>query len=334
MTVLFTDLVASTELLSRVGETAADELRREHFALLRSAIDETGGREVKNLGDGLMVAFGGVVSALSCAVAMQQAMTARPPSSEPMSIRVGVAVGEADVDGGDYFGLPVVQAARLCAKAAGGEILATDVVRLLARSRGGFDLESVGLLELKGLEEPVEGFLVRWEAKALAYASCDRLADATNSLDLDVAENFHALRDYNWAVSHSVWADAAARAGHVVAAEALYARLQPFAELVVSAAGAMRLSVAHYLGKLDHTLGRLDDGDERYREAMAIHERVGSTLYIAHTEAAWAMLLTERNRGDDRHRAAGMAAKALTAATAGGYGNVEHDARTSLDILG
>ena len=77
ITVLFTDLVGSTELLSRVGERAAEQLRREHFGLLRAAVEPHGGREVKNLGDGLMVVFDGVASALEAAVGMQQAMTAR-----------------------------------------------------------------------------------------------------------------------------------------------------------------------------------------------------------------------------------------------------------------
>jgi class 3 adenylate cyclase/tetratricopeptide (TPR) repeat protein len=163
VTVLFTDLVGSTELLSRVGEAAAEELRREHFSLLRAAIDAAGGREVKNLGDGLMVAFDGTGAALACAVSMQQTLTARPADAEPLVIRVGVASGEADVEDGDYFGLPVVEAARLCAKADSGEILATAMVRMLARSRGGFDLLSVGELELKGLDEPVEAFRVAWE---------------------------------------------------------------------------------------------------------------------------------------------------------------------------
>ncbi len=171
VTVLFTDMVGSTNLLSRVGETAAEELRREHFGLLRAAIDAVSGREVKNLGDGLMVAFDGVGAALACAVAMQQALAARPGKVEPLAIRVGVASGEADVEDGDYFGLPVVEAARLCAKAGSGEILTTGLVRMLARSRGGFDLVSVGELELKGLDEPVEAFRVAWEPVSISDAS-------------------------------------------------------------------------------------------------------------------------------------------------------------------
>jgi class 3 adenylate cyclase/tetratricopeptide (TPR) repeat protein len=168
VTVLFTDLVGSTELMSRLGEEAAEGLRQEHFGLLRGAIGESGGREVKNLGDGLMVAFDGVAAALACGVSMQQAVSARPVDREPLAIRVGVATGEADVDDGDYFGLPVVEAARLCAEAAGGEILTTQLVRMLARSRGGFDLEPVGELELKGLDEPVDAFRVCWEPVAAA----------------------------------------------------------------------------------------------------------------------------------------------------------------------
>ena len=162
VTLLFTDLVASTELLSRVGEVAADDLRREHFALLRAAIAEHGGREIKNLGDGLMVVFDGVTVAVATAVSMQQAIASRPASGEPLSIRVGIASGEADVDDGDYFGLPVVEAARLCAKAQGGEILATAMVRMLGRSRVTAEFESVGELQLKGLDEPVETWRVRW----------------------------------------------------------------------------------------------------------------------------------------------------------------------------
>ena len=136
-------------------------MRREHFALLREALAAHDGREVKNLGDGLMVVFDGVIAALGGAVAMQQAIAGRR-ADEPMSIRVGVASGECDVEDGDYFGLPVVEAARLCAKAGGGEILATGLVRTLARSRSTVVLEPVGALELKGLDEPLETFRVVW----------------------------------------------------------------------------------------------------------------------------------------------------------------------------
>jgi predicted ATPase/class 3 adenylate cyclase len=168
ITVLFTDLVGSTEVISRLGEEAAEELRREHFVQLRAVVTDTGGHEVKSTGDGLMVTFGGVAAGLACAVGMQQAVRARPASAEPLPMRVGLAVGEVEPEGGDFYGIAVVEAARLCARCDGSEILATDMVRLLARDRGGFEFESLGELELKGLSQPVGVHRVRWHPLASA----------------------------------------------------------------------------------------------------------------------------------------------------------------------
>ena len=70
--ILFTDIVGSTALSQRLSPEVADEVRRGHFSILRQAIAETGGTEVKNLGDGLMVVFSSASAALACAVAMQQ----------------------------------------------------------------------------------------------------------------------------------------------------------------------------------------------------------------------------------------------------------------------
>jgi class 3 adenylate cyclase len=72
ITVLFTDLVGSTELSASLSPEASDDVRRRHFSALRQAIATSGGTEVKNLGDGLMVVFPVASAALSCAVAMQQ----------------------------------------------------------------------------------------------------------------------------------------------------------------------------------------------------------------------------------------------------------------------
>ena len=73
--VLMTDLVGSTAIADRVGPEVAEELRTEHFGLLRGALERSGGREVKNLGDGLMVVFDGAAQSLACAVQMRLART-------------------------------------------------------------------------------------------------------------------------------------------------------------------------------------------------------------------------------------------------------------------
>lgn len=164
VSVLFTDLVGSTALASSVSPEVADRLRREHFAVLRRAVAEADGTEVKNLGDGLMVVFPTASAALACAVGMQQATEADNRGREvPFGLRVGVAAGEASVEDGDYFGDPVVEAARLCALSESGQVLATDLVRGMAGRRNPHRCVPLGDLKLKGLPEPVPAVEVTWE---------------------------------------------------------------------------------------------------------------------------------------------------------------------------
>jgi class 3 adenylate cyclase len=162
-TILLTDLVGSTRLATSVGPVRADELREEHFGLLRQAIASTGGQEVKNLGDGLMVAFGSASGAVSGAVAMQQLFERRYGRAEQgLHVRIGLGAGESTVKDGDYFGMPTIEAARLCAQAPADGILISALVKTLAGRCEGVEFVSVGLLELKGLPEPVEAFSVSW----------------------------------------------------------------------------------------------------------------------------------------------------------------------------
>jgi class 3 adenylate cyclase/AcrR family transcriptional regulator len=164
VTVVFTDLVGSTELASSLTPDAGDEVRRRHFSALRQAIAATGGTEVKNLGDGLMVVFPVASAALGCAVAMQQAVHRDNGEAErPLGLRVGLSAGEATKEDGDYFGDPIVEAARLCARAEGGQILVADVVRAMAGRRSPHDFTSLGELDLKGLPDPVQTLEVGWE---------------------------------------------------------------------------------------------------------------------------------------------------------------------------
>ncbi len=162
-TILLTDLVGSTRLATSVGPVRADELREEHFGLLRQAITSSGGEEVKNLGDGLMVAFGSASAAVTCAVAMQQLFVRRYGDAEQgLHVRIGVGAGESTVKDGDYFGMPTVEAARLCAQAPADGILISALVKTLAGRCEGVEFESAGMFELKGFPEPVEAFSVSW----------------------------------------------------------------------------------------------------------------------------------------------------------------------------
>ena len=141
VTLLFTDLVRSTELLERLGDDEYEVLRRTHFRVLRRAVAAQGGQEVKTVGDSLMVVFASALDALACAVAMQQAVHRHNQEQEKehrLHVRVGLHVGEPIRDAEDYFGTPVVVARRLCDHAQGGQVLASELVRGLAGSRGGY----------------------------------------------------------------------------------------------------------------------------------------------------------------------------------------------------
>ncbi|HLM97502.1 MAG TPA: adenylate/guanylate cyclase domain-containing protein [Acidimicrobiales bacterium] len=164
VTVLFTDLVGSTQLASGLAPDAADELRRAHFAALRRAVASSGGTEVKNLGDGLMVVFATASAGLSCAVTMQQDVDRdNRRSDHHLGLRVGLSGGEVTKEGDDYFGDAVVEASRLCARAEAGQILASELVRATAGRRSPHGFQALGGLELKGLPEPLATVEVDWE---------------------------------------------------------------------------------------------------------------------------------------------------------------------------
>jgi class 3 adenylate cyclase len=167
VTVLFTDMVGSTELSSRLSPEAADQVRQRHFALLRQALAASEGTEVKNLGDGLMATFSSTSAAASGAVAMQQAVEQENRRSpNPLGLRVGLSGGDVTIEDSDFFGDPVVEAARLCALCDGGQILTTDTVRVMAGRRSQHFFLDIGERELKGFPEPVTVCEVVWEPAA------------------------------------------------------------------------------------------------------------------------------------------------------------------------
>jgi class 3 adenylate cyclase/tetratricopeptide (TPR) repeat protein len=162
--ILISDLVGSTRLETAVGPERADQLRREHFDVLRQAIARSGGHEVKNTGDGLMVAFTTASAAVGCAKAMHQLIDRRNRGADAeLHIRVGIGMGESTIEEGDYFGMPSIESARLCALAPDDGILAGELVRMMA-ARGDRDaFKSVGELDLKGIPDPVPAYEIAWE---------------------------------------------------------------------------------------------------------------------------------------------------------------------------
>jgi class 3 adenylate cyclase/DNA-binding CsgD family transcriptional regulator len=165
VTLLFTDLVGSTELLQRLGDDDAEKLRQVHFSLVRRALTAAGGDEVKTLGDGLMAVFTSPVQAAGCAVEVQRAIEEHNRNQVPgqeLHLRVGLHAGEPIEEEGDFHGTSVVVARRLCDVAQGGQILASELLAGLVGSRGGLHFRRVGPLKLKGLTDPLPAVEIAW----------------------------------------------------------------------------------------------------------------------------------------------------------------------------
>lgn len=172
-TIVFTDVEGSTELRGRLGDDAAHQVLRSHDALVRAAVAEYGGREVKALGDGFMLAFVSPRDALRCAQAIQRAFSvaARAEPTRAVRVRIGVNTGELVEEDGDFFGQPVHAAARIAAKARGGEIFVSEVTRALCADRPEFAYVDRGRFRLKGFDTRWRIFDLVWVLPDVAELS-------------------------------------------------------------------------------------------------------------------------------------------------------------------
>jgi class 3 adenylate cyclase len=162
-TVLFTDLAGSTPMMHRLGDEKGRAVLRQHDHMVREALRAHGGTEVKALGDGFMASFSSATRALECAIAMQRAFAEHNESvEETIRVRIGLNAGEPIAEDEDLFGTAVILAARIAAKAEGGEIVVSDTVRGLVAGKG-FLFSDRGDVVLRGFEDPVRLYEVRWQ---------------------------------------------------------------------------------------------------------------------------------------------------------------------------
>ena len=161
-TILFSDVEGSTALTDRLGDAKARELLREHERMVREALKSHGGSEVKTMGDGFMASFSSATKALECAIAIQSAFAERNESAEePIKVRIGLNAGEPIAEDDDLYGTAVNLAARIAAKAEGGEILASEAVRQIVAGKK-FPFSDLGETALRGFEDRVHIYQVSW----------------------------------------------------------------------------------------------------------------------------------------------------------------------------
>lgn len=159
--IMFTDIVGSTEITTRLGDRMSTELIRAHDAIVRRSLNQHGGREVKHTGDGIMASFISTTQSVECAAAIHQEFRRyNLGNAEPIHIRIGIDCGEPVEDSNDIFGSTVQLAARLCAAASADQILVSENVfrthirpDVFSRSRQQM---------LKGFSQPVSTFECVW----------------------------------------------------------------------------------------------------------------------------------------------------------------------------
>ena len=134
-TLLFADVVSSTELAARLGDAAWRDLLSNYFEAMRAELEQFGGREVKTTGDGMLVTFDGAARGLQCAAAIR-----RVAREHDLQLRIGVHVGEVEIVGDDVRSVT-----------APDEILVSDLTRMLAGAAG-LVCEDRGSHVLKGLD--------------------------------------------------------------------------------------------------------------------------------------------------------------------------------------
>jgi class 3 adenylate cyclase len=144
-TVLFTDIVGSTDRAAAMGDREWRELLERHHRLLRASLQRFGGREVHTAGDGFLATFDSPRRAIECAQAAGASVR-----TLGLEIRAGVHTGEIELSGGDVQGIAVHIGARIAALAGAGEVFVSSTVRDLVAGSG-IQFEDRGLHQLKGV---------------------------------------------------------------------------------------------------------------------------------------------------------------------------------------
>jgi class 3 adenylate cyclase len=160
--ILFTDMEGSTAMTERLGDAGHMEVLRAHDSVIREALFRCEGRQVKHTGDGVMASFTAASPAVECSIAIQREFARHNEGRDtPLRVRIGLSAGEPVQEHHDLFGAAVQLAARVCAQAGPGQILAPNVIRELCIGKG-FLFVDQGEQALKGFEEPRRLYEVTW----------------------------------------------------------------------------------------------------------------------------------------------------------------------------
>lgn len=164
ITVLFTDIAGSTAMTQALGDAGAQEVVRAHNRVVREALTQFRGREVKHTGDGIMASFEQASDSVEAAIMMQKGSTAHTQNNPnlPLFLKIGINSGEPIQEDNDLFGSTVQMSARIVDKAQKGEIFVSEVVKGICTGKS-YRFVSRGGYEMKGFDGPITLWEVDWK---------------------------------------------------------------------------------------------------------------------------------------------------------------------------
>jgi adenylate cyclase len=163
VTVLFTDIVASTAFTQEHGDAVSQKLVNAHNRVVREALRKFDGREIKHTGDGIMAAFGQATQGVEAATDMMRGLTKHNAANPelPLHLNIGINAGEPIQEDDDLFGTPVQLAARVCGFAGTDQIAVSKLVKDLCAGKG-LKFNDLGEIEFKGFAEKIPVSEVLW----------------------------------------------------------------------------------------------------------------------------------------------------------------------------
>src|SRR3954451_10994450 len=158
------DVEGSTRLTTTRGDEVAERVLAETKRIVRERVEASGGREIDSVGDAMMMTFASTRAAIAGATTVQEelAVCERERPDETLRVRIGLNVGEVLERDGTPFGAAVNAGARVMAKADGGEILVSEMVRQLAGTIPQTTFRDRGRHAFKGFDEPWRLYQVVW----------------------------------------------------------------------------------------------------------------------------------------------------------------------------
>jgi len=171
VTVLFTDIAGSTAMTQALGDAGAQQVVRAHNRVVRDALTDNAGKEIKHTGDGIMASFARTTDGVAAAIQMQRQTQLHNQQNPdlPLGLKIGLNAGEPISEDNDLFGSTVQMSARIVDKAQKDEIFVSEIVRGICEGKG-YKFINRGGYEMKGFADPPTLFEVVWREDGKAAA--------------------------------------------------------------------------------------------------------------------------------------------------------------------